>query len=737
MNVYAVLSLAAVAFDLLVGVYVLSRGPRVRLNRLFFWIMLALVAWSGGEAVMRAASTVQAAAWGSRIAGIGWCFVGSLFVLFALEVAQRPDLARSPFTHLVVFTPGLVLLALLWTTDLIFEGFTHSYWGFQETGGVLRFPSKIYVVAMFLVGIGILIRYLRTHPPRHKRLVALFILVASSIPVLTGIVTDVLLPEAGVVVVELPMLATTLIAPIMAYAVLRRGVFNSLVGSMGGAILSSVNEAVLVASSAGLIETVNPAAETLTGYNEDELVGTPVADLFIEGHRPSAGTTAESGHPEGRTWCLVTSRGGELVPVTKGAERVTGRAGKVLGSVLVLNDMREALRLMQAEDEVRRATARVEAERGRSAELLRDTEELRELSDFLENAMENVALPLAITDRDTRIIFANRALCEMAGHPREYLLGRTGYELIEPDEAEEFEQKMREVQGSGEVGYVADTEITDRLTGEKRIIKAVIAPLKDDSGQVEHLALAVTDVTREKQLDDARLDFIRVAAHELRTPLTSLKLGLELLARETRGMLNPDQQRSLDVLSLSIERLSRLAKNLLDLASMDAGLFTLDCQMVDVARLCREAAGVFEGTMRDKGLECGIEIEEGLSPALADPSRLAQVLNNLMSNAVKYTDSGGITVSALGRDGEIEVSVRDTGVGIPVADREAVFSRFVKAQSDATAREGTGLGLSIAKAIVEEHGGRIWVESRVGEGSCFHFTVPAMKADGIRSHHAR
>jgi len=250
--------------------------------------------------------------------------------------------------------------------------------------------------------------------------------------------------------------------------------------------------------------------------------------------------------------------------------------------------------------------------------------------------------------------------------------------------------------------------------------------MKNEEGDVEFVVGIIKDLTEQKKLEGARLDFIRIAAHELRTPLTSLKLGFEMLARETRGALNGEQQRSLDVLSLSIERLSRLSKNLLDLASMDAGLLTLHMQEVEIGTLFAEAKAMFLSAVREKGLEMTYEVPAGTRPALADPSRLSQVLYNLVSNAVKYTDSGSITMRASDPgDGMIEITVTDTGAGIPSSQREAIFARFVKAQSAETSREGTGLGLSITKAIVEAHGGTISVESKVGSGSTFRFRVPA------------
>ena len=134
---------------------------------------------------------------------------------------------------------------------------------------------------------------------------------------------------------------------------------------------------------------------------------------------------------------------------------------------------------------------------------------------------------------------------------------------------------------------------------------------------------------------------------------------------------------------------------------------------------------MFSAELAGKSLECAIEFEDGLPPVLADPARVSQVLINLVSNAVKFTPDGSITISARsGGDGFVEVCVADTGIGIPRSQQEHIFSRFSKVQSAERAGQGAGLGLSISKAVVEAHGGAIRVESVVGKGSRFYFTLP-------------
>lgn len=714
MNAYAYLSLVAIAVNLLVGVYVLSRGPKLLLNRLFFAVLMAIVAWATGEFIMRTVHTTQAALRGSRIAGFGWCFIGPLFVIAVLAFTEKERLLRKPRIYLALFAPGAFFLVMLWTTDLIFRGFVKSYWGYREIAGPLRLASQLYVALMFLIGLVLLFQFGRKTQSLQKRTDARFVLAAALIPVCTGLVTDIILPRFGIHVVELSVFASTAIGPLIGYAVINQGLLTSITGSLGSTIITKIREAVIVIDSDGLIETVNPAAEELTGYPHAELTGIPIARLFT-----SDPVMADAGEVD--VWNTCISKSGELMPVSLSSESVRMRGSKVMGSVIVVHDLRETIRLIEAELEAEEASAEVAAERDRSETLLRSREELKELSAFLESVIENIAEPLWIKDRDFRFVFVNEAFCELSGFSREEIIGKTGHSLATVEQADEVRECDAEVFATGQMSEI-ETVLNDR-EGKAHLVRALRAPLKDDAGKVQYLVGIFTDITEQRQLENARLDFIRVAAHELRTPLTSLKLGFDVLARETRGVLDEEQRRSLDILSLSIERLSSLARNLLDLASIDAGLFTLKIERVEVEPMLEEAVTIFSSTISDKGLYCSIDAYGGLKPVYADSHRFSQVLYNLVSNAVKFTDAGGITISARNSgDDLLEICVADTGAGIPAELQESIFSSFVRPR-DPDGREGTGLGLSITKAIVEAHGGRVWVQSRVGAGSKFFFTL--------------
>ncbi|MHB8895492.1 MAG: ATP-binding protein [Candidatus Geothermincolia bacterium] len=721
--------LLAAIVDMVVGVFILAKDWRLRANRLFFFVATALAIWGVGEFIMRLTSDPATGLLAGKVSSIGWCLVGVLFLHLSLEISNWHKTRARIAALMSLYVFGVVLIFLTFLTPLVFVKFVPGvYVGVTEVPGGLRLLTKVFVVLGFVAGIAVLARSHMKTTSRETQIREDYVIVAASIPLMLGLVVDVIIPLLGGQAPFSSMAAGPVMAIIIAVGVTRKGLMTSVMGTLGSTVISNMKDAVLVTGSDGTIETVNHAAAMLTGHQESDLIDHNISTIFVEriGEPVLPIADDQPTMRRGPRIVLCKPADGEAIPVSRNDSTITNRRGKAIGFITVLQDMRDTLRLLEAENEVEVVSAEVQAERERRELLRRSSDELRELSSFLESVLETIAEPLWIKDLESRYVYVNEAFAAASGSEPADVLGKTDQECPWSEAWGLVDQTDRAALATLKAQTVEFK--TERPDGIERIFKVVITPLVDDHGSVEHLIGTMSDQTEQKQLENARLDFIRIAAHELRAPLTSLQLGLELLARLTQNALNPEQQRSLDILSLSIERLSKLSKNLLDLASMDAGLVTLHMQEVDIGGLFNEAQAMFSSAMREKGLEMRLEVPEGLRPAVGDPSRLSQVLYNLVSNAVKYTDRGTITMSVLDPgDDVLEVSVADTGVGIPSSAREAIFTRFVKAQSAETAREGTGLGLSISKAIVEAHGGTIKVESKLGSGSTFSFTIPAAR----------
>jgi two-component system sensor histidine kinase GlrK len=215
-------------------------------------------------------------------------------------------------------------------------------------------------------------------------------------------------------------------------------------------------------------------------------------------------------------------------------------------------------------------------------------------------------------------------------------------------------------------------------------------------------------------------------SHELRTPLTSIKEGTGLLLDGVGGETTDKQRKLLTILAEESNRLIGVVSALLDLSKLEAGMLNYEFETVNLDPLIRRAVAEIAPLVEAKQITVETAIDAPLPPARLDPERMLQVLRNLLGNAVKFTPKGGqVTVAASPVDGKLQVSVQDSGPGIPPESLTAIFEKFHQGNHKrAHTRPGTGLGLAIAKNIITSHGGEIWAESQLGRGSKFFFVIP-------------
>jgi signal transduction histidine kinase len=244
--------------------------------------------------------------------------------------------------------------------------------------------------------------------------------------------------------------------------------------------------------------------------------------------------------------------------------------------------------------------------------------------------------------------------------------------------------------------------------------------VQERTGELEHAN------ARLQELDMLKSAFVSTVSHELRTPMTSIKGYVDNMQDGLAGALTEKQGYYLERVRYHVERLTRMINDLLDLATIEAGKVKLRVGDVRVRTLVTEVAESFQRMAQEKGVVLRTDCSADLPVVRGDQDKLQQVLTNLVQNAIKFAPAGGeVRVeSRLGDGGAVQISVSDTGRGIPPHELDRVFDRFYRGESAPTEERGSGLGLPIAKNLVELHGGRIWVESTPGQGSRFFFTVP-------------
>ncbi len=279
---------------------------------------------------------------------------------------------------------------------------------------------------------------------------------------------------------------------------------------------------------------------------------------------------------------------------------------------------------------------------------------------------------------------------------------------------------------------VEDHEFELADTGQ--IFRRFTAPVRDGAGVQTGRIITLRDITNERQHQRIKDEFVATVTHELRTPLTSITGYIELLLDEDVGALTTDQRHFLEVVKRNSERLLRLVSDLLFVSRVEAGMLDLDLREASLDPLVAEAFEAARPAAEAQDLRLALSLG-GLPELVADGPRLAQLVDNLLSNAVKFTPPGGrVSVSTALEDGRAVLTVADTGLGIPDAEKERLFQRFFRA-STATDKliAGTGLGLSISKAIVEGHGGSITVTDTPGGGTTFKVELPLVAAPAKRA----
>jgi two-component system phosphate regulon sensor histidine kinase PhoR len=352
------------------------------------------------------------------------------------------------------------------------------------------------------------------------------------------------------------------------------------------------------------------------------------------------------------------------------------------------------------------------------------TEERNLSSAILGSMVEGVA----VVNASERLLFANAGFAQILGLD---VPPQSGSALVEVVRQTELLEAVRDVL-KGELRV--ETEI---VTGTLRqhFFAVTVAAVRaaDTSGAV----IVLHDITELRKLERVRRDFVANVSHEFKTPLTAIQGFAETLLA---GAIDDPQNRLrfLEIILEHSRRLARLTDDLLKLSKMDADRLELEIRRLSVSQFVESCIETTQRTAAEKDLRISVNLQQPL-PDIAADRRLAEVLQNLLDNAMQYTPAGGqIMVGASADAAEVTFTVSDTGIGIPQADQSRIFERFYRVDV-ARSREvgGTGLGLSIAKHLVEAHGGRIWVESDVGQGSQFHFTVPIFDPERAASRPAR
>ena len=364
---------------------------------------------------------------------------------------------------------------------------------------------------------------------------------------------------------------------------------------------------------------------------------------------------------------------------------------------------------------------------------------LQESEARLRLILETIPIGLAVSDMDGKLIQINKAVMKLSGFSEEELIGKSSLDFIgkkDRDKAEENQEEAISI-GSGR----EDIYLLRRKNGTDFPAKLTGTFVKDSLGKNIGIIAMIEDITERqraeeehrkvieyRELDRLKTNLLSTVSHELRTPLASIKGYASMLLTYNRRLNSAQKRESIEAIDRSSDRLTELIEHLLDMSRLDAGLFTLNFETVKPSEILLRAAS--DVKIRSPKYKYKIDIDRQLPALESDAKRLRQIIDNLLVNAVKYSPEGTeITLRAEEKGANLMVSIADQGQGIPADEIDKIFDRMYRIEQRLGKDPGgLGLGLSLCKALVKAHGGKIWVESQVGKGSTFYFTIPLKKA---------
>lgn len=362
----------------------------------------------------------------------------------------------------------------------------------------------------------------------------------------------------------------------------------------------------------------------------------------------------------------------------------------------------------------------------------------RELEKF-QMAVHGASDHIVITDADGICLYMNDAAEKITGYKKEEILGKkVGTKenwggLMEKKVYKELWDiiKKKKQKFTGELQ-------NQRKNGEKYIAKAGIAPILNEKGEVEFFVGIERDITKEKQVDTAKTEFVSLASHQLRTPLSTINWYLEMLLDGDAGKINKEQEKYLKEIHIGNQRMVELVNALLNVSRLELGTFVVEPEQVDVKEVSKSVIEELKPKIKEKKQAVKESYSRALPKIKADPKLMRIILQNLLSNAVKYSPEKGkveIEIKKVGvgksvdgrkaKKDSIFIKVSDNGYGIPKTQHNKVFSKLFRADNiKEKESEGTGLGLYIVKEIVEHSGGEIWFKSDKDKGTTFYLTLP-------------
>ncbi|HEY6736719.1 MAG TPA: ATP-binding protein [Candidatus Saccharimonadia bacterium] len=696
--------------------------------------LLSLALWSGGEAMLRLSGSLAATAFWGPVTTLGAAFVPSALYLFALSYTGSKRAAHPGLT-IVLLSASLIPLFVDLRTNLINRygdpASVLTPWGYiVPTGPLFAWYAGWFVLVGMAAATHIWLFYRRQTDSLVRRQ-ALLICAAVLLPLVFGAVTNGIMPVVGNY--SLPPLATMLTAAmglLISLAMLRHRSFVFTSQFVADQILATMHEAVIGLSADLHVQYANAGAERLFNTTASALRRSgllpylsqqisPAQFLRLVEEQFKAGNYAEFDSIDFR---VGRSR---VVTAKLSFSRVIDDDGQRQGYLAVFTDITE----------MAQATAIIERQ------VAEKTADVRQAKAQLDSSLNSVQFGFVITDDRPEVVVVNRPAHELFCGKGHHAEDCPAVNLAFMDS--QLEKPHTLLKATQQCLMSRRAHSIKALQIHGRTWRVHISPVIEDR-RATGAAIFLQDITEEQVLARSRDEFFSIASHELRTPLTAIKGSTAMmLAYYSDSFKDPELKEMVDDIHESSQRLITIVNDFLDASRLEQGRFTYAITPVDPRETVAEVMKELKANADAKHV--GLVTGAGLAPndpavlVATDPGRLKQILYNLVGNALKFTDTGSITVSAQLDDKQLQLDVTDTGHGIALKEQPILFHKFQQATADPLTRDavrGTGLGLYISRLMARGmHGDLILKHSEPGQGSTFMLIMPLAKAE--LSRHAK
>lgn len=725
-NPYALPSFLAVFFNSLLFIVISRSKNKSNSTPWYLLFLAALIIWGFCEGMQRITPSPDAAFYWSNLASIGVSIMPVAFLMFCASYADKESINRQAVSWVVIMVSAAVMIHFNAGTDLLIvrevAQFKEGIWGYYWPNGTLFWVYLLWIEAFFISGLAILIKhYLNVKEITRRKQTKLF-MISITIPLVFGSITDGILPLFNINPLPTAVLFSSVMSSIIAYGIWRYGLFTLNPATIADNIIDTMNEGVIITDSDYKIESVNKGILRILGNKKGGLTGSSIIQIFspaaLRSIKPLLDQQFRTGPFVKISEAEIQNNNKTFVAVSLSVSKVEVN-GSIAGFVFVFSDISE---LKERQKELETAKNNVEQQ------VKARTFELRNTQARLEASINSLKSGFIMVDDNQNLLTINtvakniltKANWHKVNSSREWdmsvIAEISGNVLNLGQNIEKVLRTHKPVEGLG-------------INIGKRIINLYVNPITNGVATIGCLII-LEDVTEAKVLERSKNEFFSIASHELRTPLTAIRGNASLLSTYFKANIKDEEiSESIEDIHASSVRLIEIVNDFLDLSRSEQGKIEYSFTEFNLQELAVKVIHELNDLANTKGLHLKIGPITRPEPLVkADYKRTEQVVLNLVSNAINYSDYGVVSIEVTSNADQIELRVRDTGKGIAEVQQALLFRKFQQAGKSILTREptkGTGLGLYIARLLTNGMNGSLSIESSApGKGSVFLLTLP-------------